>query len=155
MVAGPDDWRRRGQEQYLTGAQLTWKHYRSLTAEWEHEHCEFCWHKFLDPSYSPAHRQALEKEPDKHSAAGYTNLADESRAAGKWWICKQCFDDFKEEFEWTVVETDPSSWPYDAPEPDRRPTAADYEPPQVPWLTRPGRGADAAQSEGRWLGPPK
>jgi hypothetical protein len=129
MAAAGDDWRRTGQEEYLAGARLTWKNYQPLSAQWEHEHCEFCWHKFLDPHYSPADKELLEREPDAQSAAGYTNLADEGRPAGKWWICEGCFADFKEEFGWTVVQTDPDAWPYDGPEPEHRFASADYTPP--------------------------
>ena len=137
MGAGEGDWRRRGQEKYLRRARLTLKCYQALSKQWEHEHCEFCWHKFLDPHYSEAHRRAVEEEPDVHSAEGYTNLGDEDQPAGKWWICTRCFEDFAAEFEWVVVETDPDAWPYEAPEPDPRPTAADYTPPDRGWLTRP------------------
>ncbi len=137
MGATEDDWRRRGQEQYLRRAQLTLKRYQALSAQWEHEHCAFCWHKFLDPSYSETHRRILEEIPDRHSAEGYTNLPRQDRPAGKWWVCKQCFDDFAAEFEWAVVKTDPDAWPYEGPEPNPRPAAADYKPPDGPWLPRP------------------
>jgi hypothetical protein len=46
-----------GQEQYLPGVTLTWKRYQALRADWEHEHCVFCFHKFLDPTYSPSHAE--------------------------------------------------------------------------------------------------
>ena len=136
MGATQDDWRRRGQEQYLRRARLTVKRYQALSAQWEHEHCEFCWHNFLDPHYSEAHRRALEEDPDRNSAEGYTNLAAQGQPAGKWWICNQCFEDFAAELEWSAVETDPEDWPYGAPEPDPRPTAADYTKP-TGWLRRP------------------
>ena len=129
MGATPDDWRRRGQEPFLQGARLTLKRYQALTAQWEHEHCAFCWHKFLDPSYAESHRRALEQQPGEHSAEGYTTLKSDTVKAGEWWICKRCFEDFKVEFGWVVSETDPKAWPYEQPEPDRRPTAADYTPP--------------------------
>ncbi len=137
MSASEDDWRRRGQERYLQGARLTLKRYQALSAQWEHEHCVFCWHKFLDTQYSEIHRQAVEERPDLNSAEGYTNLGAQDRPAGKWWICRQCFDDFAAEFEWSVVDTDPDAWPYEGPEPKPRPTAADYTPPDGPWLPRP------------------
>ena len=134
--AAQDDWRRRGQEQYLRNARLTLKRYQVLTAQWEHEHCEFCWHKFLDAEYSETHRKALEDDPGSNSAEGYTNLGDDERPPGKWWICSRCFADFESEFGWEVVETDPNAWPYSPPEPSPRPTAADYTPPGE-WPQRP------------------
>jgi hypothetical protein len=126
-----------GQENYLRGATLTWKNYQALSAEWEHEHCEFCFHKFLDPNYSPAHAQALRDHPEKQDSAGYTNLEDPGRPAGKWWICERCFADFEEEFGWNMIQTDPAAWPYPGVEPKLRPLAADFERPEGPWLTRP------------------
>jgi hypothetical protein len=136
MAAAQDDWRRTGQEKYLRGATLTWRNYQALSGRWEHEHCAFCWQKFLDPHYSPAHEAALRDEPDAQFAAGYTNVGDGDRAAGKWWICASCFADFKDEFAWTIVQTDADAWPYEGREPERRPTAADYTPPEGP-ISRP------------------
>ena len=121
-----DDWRRMGQEQYLPGVTLTWKRYQALRADWEHEHCVFCFHKFLDPAYSPSHAETLRDKPDDCSDAGYTNVGEPDRPAGEWWICAQCFADFNDEFGWHVVETEPDAWPYRTAEPTSRPTAADY-----------------------------
>jgi hypothetical protein len=135
MPAAKDDWRRRGHE-HLRNVRLTRKRYQALSAQWEHEHCVFCWHKFLDPQYSEAHRKTLEEEPDRNSSEGYTNLGDDDVPPGKWWICSACFADFSAEFGWGLVETDPAAWPYGLPEPNPRPTANDYTPPSE-WLQRP------------------
>lgn len=43
-----DDWRLHGQEKYLQGITLTWKRYRAPSATWDHDHCAFCWAKFVD-----------------------------------------------------------------------------------------------------------
>jgi hypothetical protein len=143
-----------GQESYLRGAALTWKNYRALSPEWEHEHCEFCFHKFLDPHYSPLHAQALSQEPENHSSAGYTNVEAPEVPAGKWWICETCFEHFRDEFGWSVVATDSDAWPYSTPEPKHRPTADDYdasrlvEGPNGRWLNRPDEAP-----KGRWLKP--
>lgn len=137
MGAARDDWRRRGQEDYLRGAQLTWRRYQALGAQWEHEHCDFCWRKFLDAEYSDDHRRALEERPDEIDAAGYITIAADGQPAGKWWICRSCYGDFADEFGWVVVESDAEAWPYSVPEPHLRPGAADYAPPDGPWLQRP------------------
>jgi hypothetical protein len=84
-----DDWRLQGQEAYLAGAELCWKPYRHYSEAWDHDHCEFCWAKFAEPGSLP---EALH--------AGYAT-PDDYR-----WICKACFDDFCERFEWIVVECD-------------------------------------------------
>ncbi len=131
--------RRRQQledHQDLRGLRLTWKNYQAASGYREHEHCAFCWYKFLDPHYSEAHRRALENEPGKQSPGGYTNLSQKEFEAGKVWICRRCYEDFAADLEWIVVETDPASWPYAQPEPAPRPTAADYPRPAGEPLNR-------------------
>jgi hypothetical protein len=70
----------------------------------------------------------LERKPDEHSAAGYTNLGGDGLAAGKYWVCDSCFEDFRDEFNWSVQLTDPDAWPYAGLAPPHRLTAADYRP---------------------------
>ena len=77
------DWRITNQMNYLYRAALK-KAVFSRTATNDHEHCEFCWNKFSEE------RGLL------HS--GYCTL-DQYR-----WICEQCFHDFKDQFEWAVVD---------------------------------------------------
>lgn len=83
-----------GQERYLLGAPLTWKRYQALSAEWEHEHCEFCFGTFIDRNYSLQAAETLGSGQGKGTEAGYTNVEAPDRPAGKWWICKQCFEEF-------------------------------------------------------------
>jgi hypothetical protein len=88
MTAARDDWRRMGQEVYLHGATLTWKHYQALSAEWEHEHCEFCFRTFIDAHYSPQGAKAPRDRPEKQTDAGYTNVEASVWAPGEYWaIC--------------------------------------------------------------------
>lgn len=78
-----NDWRLQGQEEYLKGVSLTLKKYTKYREDWDHDHCEFCSEKFME-----------EGNPDcLHE--GYAT-SDNYR-----WICKQCFDDFKEMFSWS------------------------------------------------------
>lgn len=83
-MVNKDDWRLCGQEQELMGARLVKKEYRMPSEKWDHDHCVFCWDKFS------------EQQEDLHE--GYC-VAGKNR-----WICKQCFDDFKDMFRWTVEE---------------------------------------------------
>lgn len=88
MIA-EDDWRRQGQERYLMGIVLVQREYRmNPTAEaWDHDHCEFCGIKFStidDPRY-------------RHE--GY---ATEDEYC---WICRGCFDDFRDEYQWKVGDS--------------------------------------------------
>ena len=50
----------------------------------DHDHCEFCWAKFMVEDYPDVLHE------------GYSTL-DEYR-----WVCKGCFEDFKESFQWRV-----------------------------------------------------
>ena len=67
-----------------------------------HDHCEFCWAKFMDPKYSEAYRRHIAEHPDVLTE-GYTTTASHERGAVYHWICKSCFDDFAERFHWRVV----------------------------------------------------
>jgi len=86
----PDDkdLRLRGQENYLAGVTLVRRPYRRYAAKpkWDHDHCAFCWAKFM-----------VEDHPDVLHE-GYATLDDYH------WICERCFKDFRELFRWTVVE---------------------------------------------------
>lgn len=76
-----DDWRLTDQKKYLLGQNLRKKMFIPRRKEWEHEHCVFCWAKF----------------PTEY-AEGYCT-EDESV-----WICPGCYQDFREKFQWTVLE---------------------------------------------------
>lgn len=97
-----DDWRLGGQERYLQGAALVWKRYRARNETWDHDHCEFCWAKFMDPDLSEAHRRWVADNADI-LVEGYTTTAEHEHGADYHWICKRCFDDFAERFQWRVL----------------------------------------------------
>ena len=84
------DWRLNFQERYLKGAALEWKRYRAWSRTWDHDHCEFCGAKFS------------EDQPDA-LREGYTTTGEHANGAEYHWICRGCFDDFAELFEWRVV----------------------------------------------------
>lgn len=81
----PNDWRLNSQEKYLKGVTLYRKAYVRYSETWEHDHCEFCWDKFMEGS-----------EPDVLHDGYATD--DNYR-----WICQTCFDDFKDLFDWKVA----------------------------------------------------
>lgn len=129
-MAGSEDWRLQGQESYLKGATLVRKRYRTRSDEWEHDHCEFCWAEFMDPDYSPEHREFVKKanphvltegyavqarDPGPSSAGvmGRTYVDDPTTIHPKpasadtseyWWICPTCAQDFAKRFEWVVID---------------------------------------------------
>jgi len=80
-----DDWRRQGQEQYLKNLTFSWEKYSKNKSD--HEHCEFCNVKFM------------ENGNENILTEGYTSK-DRYR-----WICKDCFEDFHKEFNWSVEHT--------------------------------------------------
>jgi hypothetical protein len=91
VAARDDDWRLTGQARFLQGAVLHLAKYRTRSEVWNHDHCEFCWKKFT------------EDQPDTLQT-GYTT-EDHYR-----WICEQCFNDFRERFEFrSASETPPPS----------------------------------------------
>jgi len=94
-----------GQDAYLQGAALTWKLYRARSATWEHDHCEFCSAKFMDPNFSEAHRHFIVEHPDVLTE-GYATTAEHAKGAEYYWVCKPCFDDFADLFQWRVVAAD-------------------------------------------------
>jgi hypothetical protein len=83
------DWRLTNQEEYLKGATLVWKPYHAWSETWEHDHCEFCWRKFVESNGLTAGFAAQGTGPqgqdDYH------------------WICETCADDFCARFRWTLV----------------------------------------------------
>ncbi len=81
-----DDWRLQGQMRYLKGAPLTLKPRTMHRPDQDHDHCEFCGAKFMELG-TPGTIQD-----------GYTTV-DEYR-----WICRQCFEDFREMFRWEVLK---------------------------------------------------
>jgi len=78
-----NDWRLQGQEKYLLEASLVFRKYNQPAEKWDHDHCDFCWAKFS------------EKEEDALNE-GYTTSDSYT------WICKKCFEDFKDQFKWKV-----------------------------------------------------
>lgn len=80
-----NDWRVRNQEKYLMGAVFHWKKYKQPSKEWDHDHCEFCWTKFM------------EIRDDDIYNEGYNTTDNNGKCS---WVCKECFDDFKETFQW-------------------------------------------------------
>lgn len=72
-----NDWRLRNQIDYLYEVELFLLNYQSKRSNWEHDHCEFCWEKFEDANQK-----------------GYTTRDN------YYWICTQCYNDFREMFKW-------------------------------------------------------
>jgi hypothetical protein len=80
------DWRLQGQAKYLAGVPLRRERYCKRREDWEHDHCEFCMRKFS------------ERPGDAHE--GYVTEDDYH------WICEDCYEDFKGQFQWVVKGND-------------------------------------------------
>jgi len=81
------DWRLQGQEEFLQGVQLYWRHYARYSENWDHDHCEFCGVKFMVEDYPDVLHQWYSTE-DQY-----------------YWVCKDRFEDFKERFHWEVANS--------------------------------------------------
>jgi hypothetical protein len=79
-----NDWRLTNQERYLKGVTLVWHPYAPARRKNDHDHCEFCWAKFMQTA-QPETLQEGYSTPDRER-----------------WICKGCFDDFVDLFSWKV-----------------------------------------------------
>ena len=73
------DWRLTNQMNYLFGKRLKKQAFHITRDEWDHEHCAFCSEK-IDESTGEAY----------------------STTDNYHWICKECFEDFKELFKWEL-----------------------------------------------------
>ena len=72
------DWRLFNQDKFLQGKRLFRNHFVP-TEQNDHEHCCFCCEK-ID-----------QENPEAYCT---TDLND--------WICLQCYEDFKEQFQWQI-----------------------------------------------------
>lgn len=73
------DWRITNQHKYLDDVTLIWDKYPDHISS-DHAHCEFCFLKFPYEA-----KMGYRTKDFKH------------------WICKECFEDFKNEFHWKIV----------------------------------------------------
>jgi hypothetical protein len=78
------DWRLQGQQRYLQGATLEFRQYQTYSKTWDHDHCDFCGARFMVSTQIDALRE------------GYTTTDQ------YYWICGECFEDFREMFQWVV-----------------------------------------------------
>lgn len=68
-----DNWRLRGQEDFLEGATLVYKKYWDRRPDDDHDHCEFCWTKFMPCRRARGNMNRLER----YRAGGYAQVWDE------------------------------------------------------------------------------
>jgi hypothetical protein len=79
------DWRLTNQEDYLQSVRLYFRKYSKWSESWDHDHCVFCFSKFVVEDIPDVLHEGYSTEDQYH------------------WICINCFVDFKEKFQWEVV----------------------------------------------------
>ena len=79
-----DDWRLQGQEKELMGVTLYFKKYKASNKKSDHDHCEFCWQKFMEYDNPDIIYEGYTTENEYH------------------WICEECYEDFKKMFQWNL-----------------------------------------------------
>ncbi|MDE7379853.1 MAG: hypothetical protein K2N14_02260 [Clostridia bacterium] len=82
-----NDWRLDGYNGYLNCAIFKLEKFKS-TATNDHEHCVFCWQKITDLDIADCDRE------------GYCTTDIETEQTN--WVCKQCYNDFKEQFNFKL-----------------------------------------------------
>jgi hypothetical protein len=81
------DWRLGwGKDDFLRGAVFVWEEYSAPSEAWDHDHCAFCWQKFM--------------EVDRPDVERFGYVTDTE--VQEWWVCRGCFEDFRERFGWQV-----------------------------------------------------
>ena len=84
-----NDWRlTKSHENIKKEKEWKFKIYTPRRETWEHEHCVLCGDKIS------------QYENTIHE--GYTSTSKGRK--DYWWLCPECFNDFKEMFGWEVVE---------------------------------------------------
>ena len=70
----------------LRSKNLQWSRYTQRATDWDHDHCEFCWRRFSEPS------------------AGYIDSVEFGYTTPDRfnWICQECVNKYKERFGWIV-----------------------------------------------------
>lgn len=84
------------------GTRFVRKRYRPYSNAWDHDHCECCGAKLVDPDSSEANRKLAAVAPDVITE-GYATTAEHEKGADYYWICPTCFADFAGEYGWDVV----------------------------------------------------
>lgn len=98
MPVAPDDW-RRSSPGAAERTRFRWARYVAPKPEWDHDHCLFCWAKFVPRSEQGKDRLAR----DQHTIyfEGYATI--EPSGSGFEWVCRPCFEDFADELGFVVI----------------------------------------------------
>jgi hypothetical protein len=92
MTADPGNQWRIDNASHLKGLRLQFRRYTRWSERWDHDHCAACWAKFAE----------FEGPDILHQ--GYATCDDYPKGAGYEWVCQTCFDDLKDDIEWSAVK---------------------------------------------------
>jgi hypothetical protein len=86
MTIDKDDWQLSFGKEPSFYSQCTWslKKWTKTRSHWDHDHCEFCWQKISDMDSSDIQPEGWSDDEETY------------------WVCKSCFEDFKEMYQWNV-----------------------------------------------------
>jgi hypothetical protein len=91
-----DDWRLTpANETLFLPAKFVRKPYTRWSSTWEHDHCSFCMREF-------AERGAATHEPGTVHEGYSTAGPPASPKDNYYWVCADCFGEFRERLGWTV-----------------------------------------------------
>lgn len=95
-----DDW-RRSSPGVARGAHFHWNQYLAPKPAWDHDHCLFCWAKFVPEEEKSQHLTG----GDEHTiySSGYATV--EAEGSGSGWVCRPCFEDFADELGLVVEDS--------------------------------------------------
>ena len=60
------DWRLTGQERFLKGKTFVKKRYTAPSPNWDHDHCAFCWTKFMENEVPGTFQEGYATEDNTH-----------------------------------------------------------------------------------------
>jgi len=66
----------------LKGKPFCFRKYTRYSEDWDHDHCEVCWAKFMEFGSCDTHAEGYCTEDSRH------------------WVCAPCFADLKNDMGW-------------------------------------------------------
>jgi hypothetical protein len=92
MTDSADDKEWRIQKaRWIKGQPLKFQPYVRWSETWDHDHCAACWATFAE----------FDGPDIQHE--GYATTDTYPRGARYEWVCSACFDDLKDDMQWSAV----------------------------------------------------
>jgi hypothetical protein len=92
----PKQW-RIDNANHLKGVGLELRQYTRWSESWDHDHCSACWAKFAE----------FDGPEIQHE--GYATRDGYKFGAGYEWVCRECFNDLKDDLGWVALPELPPS----------------------------------------------